>query len=637
MEIMALKIDTFSNITGGHSFFKAVGHPLAAEKATGLFKELAGAGSVSIYDPQGFLEPLAELYDFSPISCNAVYAQKFEHLNKQMLGHNTQAITEMKAPGTLFIAAFDSGRYLSHITHLIPKGTKVLSLDDMRIPEELLTNHKNYLDPLNFATNCVFFRDQDGHHTKLVSANYWTAYSGKPCKLWLRLFDAQGKALCTWTQDLTIANSTVVLDSREIRKQFKLGEFCGQIYMQVIGAAGHDVIKYALDCYSDDGETLTCTHDAASWPADFYAGLPAPKEGEQVLLWVQNTHPCPIPKGAVGLNLMGDSKISWYDQVIPGFGCSAINVKDLLPSASWPQQIEVQAGKHFVRPRYEVVTSERRRIAHANVERTDLKSDPELKKLGVVFGKGFILPAPILPLKDWDTLALPTPMATTQQNLPITFIVYDSSGDEMGRHPFGNLARRDSKVFDVSKWLAENKVTLANGYGHVEVIYDFNAGDEADGWLHGLFRYQQKATGHEAETSFGAHIFNTAVTYKSQPFSYRGTPPGLSTRLFLRLANDGLDTVCHLIYPASTPWHTNSTTELQLHSKDGDLKSKKNVSIPCSGSLFWKASELFGSDELKAVGEDAYILITDKTCRLFGYHGLIDDKGHFSFDHMFGF
>jgi hypothetical protein len=29
--------------------------------------------------------------------------------------------------------------------------------------------------------------------------------------------------------------------------------------------------------------------------------------------------------------------------------------------------------------------------------------------------------------------------------------------------------------------------------------------------------------------------------------------------------------------------------------------------------------------------------VRDGTCRLFGYHGLMDDAGGFSLDHMFGF
>ena len=68
---------------------------------------------------------------------------------------------------------------------------------------------------------------------------------------------------------------------------------------------------------------------------------------------------------------------------------------------------------------------------------------------------------------------------------------------------------------------------LRDGYGHVELVYDFSAGGEADGWLHALFRYEDRVSGHAAETSFGAHIFNTVLTYRSEPQSYAGLHAGL--------------------------------------------------------------------------------------------------------------
>ena len=40
---------------------------------------------------------------------------------------------------------------------------------------------------------------------------------------------------------------------------------------------------------------------------------------------------------------------------------------------------------------------------------------------------------------------------------------------------------------------------------------------------------------------------------------------------------------------------------------------------------------------LRAAGPTGYVLVRDATCRLFGYHGLMDEAGGFSLDHMFGF
>src|ERR1700761_162152 len=98
--------------------------------------------------------------------------------------------------------------------------------------------------------------------------------------------------------------------------------------MHVIGAAGHDVVKYVLDTYGDDEKTLSCTHDANAWPSDLYAGLPAPTEDEDVVLWVQNSHPSEIPAGELALNLMGDDKITHLKKAVPAFGSYRLSVAE---------------------------------------------------------------------------------------------------------------------------------------------------------------------------------------------------------------------------------------------------------------------------------------------------------------------
>ena len=95
---------------------------------------------------------------------------------------------------------------------------------------------------------------------------------------------------------------------------------------------------------------------------------------------------------------MGGSGKATLDEEIAPFATRRLSVAELLPDARWPQQIEIQAGKHVVRPRYEVTSANgRMRISHPNVERSDLKPEPALQGLGAWFGKGFILPAPVLP------------------------------------------------------------------------------------------------------------------------------------------------------------------------------------------------------------------------------------------------
>ncbi|GAB4355463.1 MAG: hypothetical protein Kow00114_05800 [Kiloniellaceae bacterium] len=636
---MALNIETFSNAKGGNAFFKAIGHPLAARQAATLLRDLA-EGPVAIYDPLGYARAFAEIYDLSGLDIAAVYVQDLEDIGGEILGRQAQPVTDL--PGTkartVFVTAFDSERLVAHIRHLLPKGAAVASLDALRLPDAMLTNKRNYLDSLNFATNMVFFRDGDGHHTRLATANYWSGYGAQSPSAWCCLMDQDGRPLAEWSDPLPGAGASVVIDSQEVRQRFGLDDFTGSLFLHVCGIAGHDVVKYALDTYGDSDTVLSCTHDANSWPADLYAGLPAPQDGETVLLWLQNSHPAPVPAGGVGLNLMGEDDIAWLDRSIPPFGTLALDTADLLPDARWPQQIEIQAGKYIVRPRYEVIANgavnpPRRRIAHANVERVDLKPDARIPELANLLGKGFILPAPILPRGRFRSLALPTPMSTCQANLPVALYAYAPDGREIGGKSLGKLPRNHATLVDVDD-LVDGADT---DWGHMELVYDFAEGGEADGWLHGLFRYEDKASGHVAETSFGAHVFNAVLTYKGEPQSYAGRAPGLSTRLFLSFGPAPYQALCHLIYPASTPWHAKSATTLILHDADGNALAEHQVQIACGGSLLWTPADFFSAADLKKAGPAGYVIIRDTTCRLFGYHGLTNGEKAFSFDHMFGF
>jgi hypothetical protein len=636
---MALRIETFSNVKGGNAFFKAVGHPLAARQMPALLESLRD-GTVAIYDPLGLAQTLAEMYDLTGLNIAGVFVQDLGDIGRPLLGKPGQPVTELRdcAVRHVLVAAFDAGRLIDHIRHLIPSGAEVHSLDALRLPGEMLSVPRDYLNGLNFATNYVLFRDAEGQHTRLVSANYWSGYGAKDPEIWCSLMAGDGAVLAEWRQALPGAGGTVIIDSAEVRARFGLDAFTGQLFVHFMRVAGHDTVKYALDTYGDDPKDLSCTHDANSWPAERYAGLPAPRAGERVILWVQNSHPSPIPARAVGLNLMGRADIAWHDKPVPGYGVAALDTRDLLPDARWPQQIEVRAGKHFVRPRYEVLSEGgRRRIAHANVERTDLKPNSEIRELSNLMGKGYILPAPVLPPGQFNSIVLPTPMATEQNNLPVRLAVYDASGNEVAAKFLGCLPRDHATALEAGALLAEG-LGKANGtWGHMELSYDFAEGGDADGWLHGLFRYEDKRSGHAAETSFGAHVFNTVLTYKGEPQSYAGRAPGLSTRLFLRLGDAPLETLCHLIYPASTPWHAESRTSLHLHDAAGEEIAARDVRIPCGGSLLWRASEMFAAKDLGAAGSGGYVLIRDVTCRLFGYHGLIRGESAFSLDHMFGF
>jgi hypothetical protein len=512
-------------------------------------------------------------------------------------------------------------------------AARVVTLDDARLPAEYLTVPRRYLDPLNFATGLVFFRDAEGLSTRLVTADYWGGYgAGAPRRVFCRLFGADGARLAEWWEDLAGSGAVLSLDSRAVRARFGLPEFCGQLFLHVVGAAGHDILKYALDVIGTGRRDLSCTHDANPWPADWYAGLPAPRAEERVVLWLQNSHAQPIPPGSIRFAPMGEDAASVaYPDAIPPFATVEVDTRTLLPGLAWPRQIEVEGGRHMVRPRYEVVRGGVRHIAHVNVERSDLKPEPALAALPAL-GKGFILPFPVLPSDIWRTTVLPTPMARSQADQPLRLTLYRPDGTMAGTRFLGRLPRDHA----VAVTLDEIGADAPGFVGHAELTYDFAEGGGADGWLHALFRWERRDGTHAAESSFGSHIFNTALVWRNEPQSYAGPPPGLSTRLFLRLGEPETGTLCCLIYPASTPWAPTSDTALILHDAAGREIARRSLRIACSGSLLWRPAEMFSAAEM-AAAQGGYVLVRDTTCRLFGYHGLERPDGAFCMDHMFGF
>jgi hypothetical protein len=627
--------ETFDNLRGGNVAYKALAHPVAADGLAHLAALLNQTGPLAIYDPDGIAQTLLAL---SPqFDVEGVYVHDSRAVGCPRGNHSARPLTDLSSAPvrTVLIAAFDVGRLATRIAPHVPTGASVVTLDEIKLPAIWLTNTVRYLDALNFATNFVFYRD-DGHFgTRLTTVNYWSAYGARSVKLFARLYDMSGCVLAEWEQDAPAAAGGIILDSADVRRRFGLPPFIGQLFLHAVGVAGHDIIKYALDTYSTDGgESLSCTHDSNAWPSDTYAGLPAPLPNERVILWLQNSHALPIPAGAMSLKRMGTDAPAPIPEAIPAFSTVALDVSQVLPGLQWPSQIELVAGRHVVRPRYEVTRGKRTRIAHMNVERNDLQADPGIKTLSPQMGRGFILPLPVLPRTAYRTTILPTPMSLITLDVPLRVDIFAPDGVRIAEHYLGLMSRRHSMPLDLDAVLG---VAVLEDGGHAELVYDFRDGGDADGWLHAVFRYEHRMTGHLAESSFGAHIFNTLMTYKNEPQSYSGPPPGLSTKLFLKLGVAALESFCVLIYPASASWHPYSTTKLELYSNAGGLLASKAIQIACSGSMSFYISQQFERDTLRSAGEGGYVLIKDTTCRLFGFHGLDDRAGKFSFDHMFGF
>jgi len=629
-----LDIQTFDARRGGNVLYKALVHPLAAEAVAGLAAECAAAGRYAVFDPDGVAGALFALYPGMPAPAE-YFVQDVAALGSSVAGVAALPLTDLPRASSrlLLIASFDAARIAQRIAGFCPPEMRVVSLDEARLPAGMLTVPA-YLDRLNFATNYAFFRDADGLSTRLVSANYWARYGARSVKLWLRLFGGDGSALASWEQVLPEGEGGFSIDSRQVRNRFGLGEFAGQLFLHAVGVAGHDVVKYALDVFSTEAgsgadRALSVTHDANAWPSDRYAGLPAPRADDRVLLWVQNSHAAPIPGDAITLNRMGQDFLVPLGQEVAPFASVAVDVAALLPGVRWPSQIEIRSGRHVVRPRYEVRHGSHSLIAHVNVERADLRPDPGIRTLSNLLGRGYLLPFPILPPAEFRSIVQPNPMAEWQDSLPLRLDVFDSDGHMIAQRFLGNLARDHDLALDLEE--------VGAAEGHAELVYDFRDGGQADGWLHGLFRYEHRMSGHVADTSFGAHIFNTAMTYRDEPQSYSGPPPGLSTRLFLKLGDGVRRSFAVLIYPSSASWHPYSNTELQLVDGAGEVIETRGLQIACSGSAMVWPDRVFGDEAIGRAGSGGYVIVRDGTCRLFGYHGLMDGAGGFSLDHMFGF
>ena len=629
-----LDIRTFDARSGGNVLYKAFAHPLAAERLDRLAARLAGT-PIAVYDPDAVADALFALAPGLPRPTTVLVADT-ETVGTARLGVPARPLTDLPeiAEPVLLIAAFDAARATARLRHLVPAGLTILTLDEVRIPEPLLTNKRQYLDRLNFATNFAFFRDKDGLSTRLVTANYWSSYGASDVRLWLRLFGSDGVVLADWEQPVADGVSGIAIDSRDVRARFALPEFEGQLFIHAVGVAGHDVVKYALDTEGGGNErSLSVTHDANAWPSDRYAGLPAPRPDETVMLWLQNSHAAPIPAGTISLDRMGAEAPVAFDRPIAAFESVRLDVSRLLPDLRWPAQIELRCGRHMVRPRYEITREGRTRIAHMNVERADLDVDPNIPHLHPSLGRGFLLPFPILPPDRFRTIVQPTPMAERLATKPLRLDVFAADGRLVGERFLGRLPRCFDEALDLEPW----RGAVGEAGGHGELVYDFRDGGDADGWMHAVVRFEDRDGGHAAETSFGAHIFNTPTTYRGEPQSYAGPPPGLTTRLFLKLGHDGRRSFCALIYPASAQWHDRSDTKLILHDGTGAPVAEAAVAIDRSGSTLCFPDEHFDQAAIVAAGPTGYVIIRDTTCRLFGYHGQMDASGGFSLDHMFGF
>ncbi len=111
---MPLRIETFSNQTGGNAFFKALTHPLAAEKAGTLLDAFRTKASVAIYDPLNMAQTIAQAYDIESLPLEGYYVQDIEQRDRVFAGHRARLVTEISRckAASLLVTAFDAARLM---------------------------------------------------------------------------------------------------------------------------------------------------------------------------------------------------------------------------------------------------------------------------------------------------------------------------------------------------------------------------------------------------------------------------------------------------------------------------------------------------------------------------------------------
>jgi len=120
----------------------------------------------------------------------------------------------------------------------------------MRLPDALRTNRKPI--SIRSISRPISSSSATPGICRRASSPPITGRLWRRCRqLWLLLFGDKGDILAEWEEAMPEGGAAFSLDSRAVRARFKLGEFTGQLFVHVVGAAGHDVVKYALDTYGD--------------------------------------------------------------------------------------------------------------------------------------------------------------------------------------------------------------------------------------------------------------------------------------------------------------------------------------------------------------------------------------------------
>src|SRR5919206_5191921 len=114
---MALRIETFDNVRGGNTLYKALTHPHAAGPGRALVAALAARPPTAIVDPLGAAEGFAEIFELAAVDIAGIYVQDIARLGSTVLGCQAAPVDQLADSGarSVLVAAFDAERLIGQL------------------------------------------------------------------------------------------------------------------------------------------------------------------------------------------------------------------------------------------------------------------------------------------------------------------------------------------------------------------------------------------------------------------------------------------------------------------------------------------------------------------------------------------
>ena len=103
-----------------------------------------------------------------------MFVQDVERIGETVLDVTTRPVTELADSGArvVFIPAFDAERLADHIRHLLPEGAEIVTLDSVRLDDDMLSRRSCIWTP-SISRLILPVPGRGRHHTRIVTANYW--------------------------------------------------------------------------------------------------------------------------------------------------------------------------------------------------------------------------------------------------------------------------------------------------------------------------------------------------------------------------------------------------------------------------------------------------------------------------------